>query len=75
MRPSVYIIQIMDLSDNTLMESNTTILGVPEVIELTVNEKSVRWTRNGYENVLQHVQMSKYNDDKGNWCSNGHMGQ
>ena len=40
-RPSVYIIQIMDLSDNILMESNTTILGVPEVIELTVNDTSL----------------------------------
>ena len=31
----------MDLSDNTFMESNATILGVPELIELTVNDTSL----------------------------------
>ena len=39
-RPSVYIIEIMDLSQDTLMDSNTTKIGVPEVIKLTVNDTS-----------------------------------
>ena len=37
----MHIIEIMDLSDNTFMESNATILGVPELIELTVNDTSL----------------------------------
>ena len=34
------MMQIMDFSKNNLKDSNTTILGVPEVIEPTVNDIS-----------------------------------